>query len=536
MALIRLLTSGLLYVAVLVVLGGCAGGGGRNTDAGGEEDVNLERPADLQATGVSATEIDSSWTDANDGETGFVLERSLDADFTSFTEIQIGEERESYRDGDLSAETRYHYRIKAVNGEAASPYSNQATAKTLASETAAFCTPLPMPTGEIITVTPSQTADLPSIVADAPSGSTILLTDGTYALNGAHIWMSRADVTIRSASGNRQEVVLDGNYASTEVITIAASDITIADITITKARTHAIHVVSTDQGDTSNTRIYNVRVVDPGQQGIKINPHGARTHHVDFGTIACCEILLTDQGRPKIWEINGSCYTGGIDAHRARGWIIRDNTIQGFWCENGLSEHAIHFWTGSRDTLVERNTIVDNARGIGFGLRENTADNRTYDDLDLCNGSAHAGHYDGIVRNNTVFAKRAVLFASDYGFDCGICMAQACGARIVHNSVASTQAPFSSIEWRFAKSRVELYNNLVTHNLRQREDAVETAAGNLVNAPLSLFVDGEGGDLHLGDSAASAIDKGSIDAKSICNTDMDGDVRDDTPDIGADEV
>ena len=53
---------------------------------------------------------------------------------------------------------------------------------------------------------------------------------------------------------------------------------------------------------------------------------------------------------------------GGVDAHAARGWTIRRNRIEGFWCPSGLSEHAIHFWSASRGTLVERNTIIDAAQ------------------------------------------------------------------------------------------------------------------------------------------------------------------------------
>lgn len=34
----------------------------------------------------------------------------------------------------------------------------------------------------------------------------------------------------------------------------------------------------------------------------------------------------------------------------------------------GAPEHGIHFWTGSRGTLVERNLLKNNARAIGFGL------------------------------------------------------------------------------------------------------------------------------------------------------------------------
>ena len=97
-----------------------------------------------------------------------------------------------------------------------------------------------------------------------------------------------------------------------------------------------------------------------------------------------------------------------------------------------------------------------------------------------------------MIRNNVIFVNRPELFASASGFDCGICIAQTCGAVVVHNTVFSTQAPFSSIEWRFPNTIVDVRNNLVSHNLRDR-GGVSTQAGNLQNAAASLFVNAADG-------------------------------------------
>jgi uncharacterized repeat protein (TIGR01451 family) len=399
-----------------------------------------------------------------------------------------------------------------------------------------ICAPLPPPTGNVVHVYPSQASQLDAVVAAATTGDTILLHDGTYDLHGDYLWFDTPGVTMRSASGNREAVVIDGHYETSEIVNVHASDVTIADLTLKRARDHPIHVVPPDDADIANTLIYNVHIVDPGQQAIKINQNGAMTHFPDDGRVACSHIELTDAGRQFVWQHNASCYTGGVDGHRAWGWVIHDNLIEGFWCEEDLAEHAIHFWTGSRDTLVERNVLRDNARGVGFGLMS-SGDGRVYDD-GPCPGASYVGHYDGIVRNNFVFAGRDGLFSSEYGFDCGICLAQACGAQVVHNTVASTQLPFSSIEWRFAATDAQITNNLVTHNLRQRDGASATLEGNLADAPLSLFVDGAGGDLHLARSASSAIDRGVAVAAGLCDDDIDGHPRPSGGgrDIGADEV
>jgi hypothetical protein len=397
-------------------------------------------------------------------------------------------------------------------------------------QASAHCPPLEAPGENIVNV--SSVSELQNAVNNSPSGTTILVADGTYDLHGVYLWFGTPNVALRSASGNREAVIISGNYQTTEIITIAASNVTVADLTLQQADTHPIHVVATASSDTTGTLIYNVHIIDPTEQAIKINPDTGRTHFVDNGVVACSRIELTDAGRSHVRD----CYTGGVDAHQAQGWTVRDNYIEGFWCDYGLAEHGIHFWTGSRDTIVERNTLVDNVRGVGYGLLEDRDDGRTYPDNPCPGAEGYVGHYDGIIRNNFIFASRSELFDSQYGFDCGVCLAQACGTLVLHNSVASTQAPFSSIEWRFDNTDAVLTNNLVSHNLNDRGGSA-ALQNNLSSAPLSLFVDGAGGDLHLASSASSAIDQGASLTTGLCDDDIDGDARPSgsAPDIGADE-
>ncbi|MBN1934773.1 MAG: hypothetical protein JW934_08910, partial [Anaerolineae bacterium] len=102
---------------------------------------------------------------------------------------------------------------------------------------------------------------------------------------------------------------------------------------------------------------------------------------------------------------------------------------------------------------------------------------------------------------------------------------------------ASTQAPFSGIEWRFPNTDIDLVNNLLTHNLMEREGATARLLNNVYNQPLSLFVDGANGDLHLVSTATAAIDQGGAVAPGLVDGDIDGDVRPIGParDVGADE-
>ena len=318
------------------------------------------------------------------------------------------------------------------------------------------CAALPPPGGNIVNV--SNVNQLVDAVNSATQGTTILVADGTYNLNGEYLRFDVPDVTLRSASGNREAVVLDGNYATTEIAQIVASHVTIANLTLRKAYNHPIHVMSSDSSDTLNTYIYNVHIIDPGQQAIKINPVPGG-HYTDNEIVACSHIELTDAGRSQIRD---NCYTGGVDAHQSRGWDIRDNLIEGFWCAQGLSKHAIHAWTGSRDTLVERNMLINNARGVGFGL-VTSGTGRIYSDNACPSASGYIDHYGGVVRNNFVSANSSALFASGSGFDCGICLWNACNAHVLNNSVYSNQAAdsFSSIEWRFPNANPVIADDLV---------------------------------------------------------------------------
>lgn len=398
---------------------------------------------------------------------------------------------------------------------------------------ATSCAPLPPPQGTVVELTTSD--DLVAAFDAATSGTTLSLADGTYTVPEAGLWIRESGVTVRSASGNRDAVILDGNYqqVSGGVINVSGvSDVTIAELTIRRARYHTIHV-SANAMPANGVRIYRVHLVDPGEQAVKVNNEGMGAF-TDNGELACSLLELTSDGRDQVMSYMPAglgCYTGGIDAHGSRDWVVRDNVIRGFWCGNAfLSEHGIHFWRGSRDTIIERNLLEDNARAIGLGLDDG---GRTYDD-DPC-GIGAASHYGGLVRNNMIVATDPDLFASPSGMDGGIALAWACDATVVHNTIASTSPPFASIEWRFASTTANIVNNLATHDLVPRDGATATLVGNIELAAVTEFVDLQAHDAHL-DPASNAIGAGDPSGKMLAPTDFDGQARGDTPDVGADEV
>src|SRR5215831_12890161 len=142
---------------------------------------------------------------------------------------------------------------------------------------ATICPPLAAPSGTIVRVAPAQANDLPAMVASASAGTTLLLDDGTYRMTTSgeaarRIHFAVPGVTLRSASGNAAAVVLDGEYLTDEMMFVDASDVTIAEVTLMRVVHHLVHVTAPDGGpDVSGVRLLGLRLVDAGQQFVKVN-------------------------------------------------------------------------------------------------------------------------------------------------------------------------------------------------------------------------------------------------------------------------
>jgi len=427
------------------------------------------------------------------------------------------------------------------------------------SEPTPFCQPLAPPTGAVITVTPSQAPMLGELLAAANPGDTFMLRSGTYSVGALAI--VTPSVTLRSESGCRGDVIIDGGYQSPDVLTVAASNVTIAHVTLTRG-VSAIVRVRPQTEDITGVRLHDVHLLDPGDRGLRVLPGPALASFADGGTMTCSRIELAAAGRAWIESEGSECFTAGVDAIGARDWVFADNTFAGFWCKAGLGGHALRVSGGSRDTLVERNVVIDSARGIGLGFKECPSTNvgdgcegnaeespwRTYADgscpeppVGTCCAQAAYGHCGGVVRNNFLSAIGDIL-ASDEKVDTGINLEQALGTEVVHNTVMTGNNEgilFSSIEWRWAGTVAHVANNIVGFNLNERDGATATVEGNLENASAGLFSDAiASGDLHLQPlpQSAAAVDQGVPLARGLAPEDIDGDERDTMPDIGADEL
>ncbi|NNK98890.1 MAG: hypothetical protein HKO88_07570 [Xanthomonadales bacterium] len=86
-------------------------------------DPPIGDPSGLSAEAVSFNQIDLSWTDGTENETGFTLDRSLDnSNWDQLADLPAGST--GYTDSGLNAETTYYYRVQAYNPNGFSAYTS----------------------------------------------------------------------------------------------------------------------------------------------------------------------------------------------------------------------------------------------------------------------------------------------------------------------------------------------------------------------------------------------------------------------------
>ena len=341
--------------------------------------------------------------------------------------------------------------------------------------------------------------------ANAEGDKNILVQDGTYTLGSALVIRSDG-VTVRGASGNRDAVILRGTGMEGDVshiFLVEADNFTARDMTLRDVYYHAIQMQPWSQ----TPSIINLHILDTYEQMVKVAFDSSHPDvHSDNGLV---ENSLFEYSA----GIGPQYYIGGVDAHSAWNWVIRGNTFRNIRSPSeSIAEHAVHFWSDSRNTLVERNIIINCDRGIGFGL-----ENR--------------GHQGGIIRNNFICHNNSEGYA-----DVGIGLESAPDAQVFNNSIYHENSYPNAIEYRFASTTgVLIANNLTNRAIAQRDGASGMLSTNVVNALSAWFVDVSMGDLHLAGPVPSLVNQGIFIEGLTNDIDGDGRPRGGGYDIGADE-
>jgi hypothetical protein len=361
------------------------------------------------------------------------------------------------------------------------------------------------------TVEVSSVSQLQSALASANSGSgnvIISVADGTYTLTDT-LYVNKANITIKGKSGNRNSVIIQGDAMSSgarvgNVIRVAANNFKLDGVTLQRAGWHAIQVAGETNAD--GMVVTNCVLRDTYEQLIKVTKNGSTVS--DNGRVENC-LFEYSAGRAPYY------YTGGIDAHGAKGWVVRGNTFRGIASPaEAVSEFAVHFWDDSANNTTERNTIIDCDRGIGYGLQ---------------GFPVNAG---GIIRNNMIYhSNNGAPFA-----DVGIALENSTNTQVYNNTVYFANNMSWAMEYRFAATTGAVFtNNLTNKPIQARDGGGGTQASNVTNASASWFKAPASGDLHLASGVGSVVNAGRT--VSGLTDDFDGNARgqDAGIDIGADE-
>ncbi len=195
----------------------------------------------------------------------------------------------------------------------------------------------------------------------------IVLKPGTYQVS-RRLKINSSNVTISGASDDANDVVLSGNgmkfSGNVEIIfDVSGSHVTIRNLTLQETSNHLIQVRAEKNAD--NFHLSNVRLLNSYEQMIKVSGGpGTELPTSDNGIIENCIFEYTSGIGPQF-------YIGGIDAHRAHNWLVKDNTFKNIASPSKhVAEHAIHFWNYSKDNRVLGNKIVNSDRAIGFGMKD----------------------------------------------------------------------------------------------------------------------------------------------------------------------
>lgn len=356
--------------------------------------------------------------------------------------------------------------------------------------------PTASPTASENQIIVSNVAELMATESATKTGNvTVLIRDGIYEMQKG-LSLTGSNITYKSYSGNRDAVILKGNFNAGHIFMVTNDNVTIENLTMGEVKNNAVQVHG--EMDADNTVIRNVRFFDIREHFIKGSYSNSSSNYSDDCIVENCLFEFTGS---EAYQYN----TGGIDVHRGKNWIVRNNIFKNIQYSGYITEGAIQFSNSSENTMIEANQIINCDRGILLGLDNNS-------------------HFNGIVRNNFVHTSK----------DVGIYLCNAQNAKVYNNTVFSAPDYENSIEYRYRTSGSEIINNITNKAIASRNNGTAKVENNVTNALESWFADVENGDLHLTSYIDKVVSKGRDIAEVLY--DFDGELREEYSCVGADEV
>ena len=283
----------------------------------------------------------------------------------------------------------------------------------------------------------------------------IVLEPGNYQVF-RRLNINSNNVTISGASDDATDVVISGNGMKASksvgiIFDISGSHVTIRNLTLQETSNHLIQVRAEKNAD--NFHLSNVRLLNSYEQMVKVSGGpGTELPTSDYGIIENCIFEYTSGIGPQF-------YIGGIDAHRAHYWLVKNNTFKNIASPSKhVAEHAIHFWNYSKDNRVVGNRIINSDRAIGFGMSDQPYQNT-----------------GGVIEGNIIVHSNAANPFSDVG----IILESSPEAIVRDNQIfIDTHYP-NAIEYRYeSTSNVLIQNNVTNRRIVSRDGATAVLVNN----------------------------------------------------------
>lgn len=303
------------------------------------EAAEFTAPSNLTAVAVSLSQINLTWTDNSNNESGFKIER-MDGS-NGYTEIAVVDNVTAFSDTGLAPNTTYTYRVRAYNSSGDSDYSNEYSATT---------------TG---------------VVPAAPS-----------YLTATAVSSSRIDLTWNDNSSNESGFKIERKKAGenyTQITTVGAN-----------ATSY------NDTGLADNTKhYYRVLAYNSSGNSTYSNEVSATTGTVPSAPSNLTATVLSSNTIKLTWDDNSSNETGFlVERKKAGGIYIRIATVDAntTTCTNfGLSDNTEYYYrvlaynsSGNSDYSNEVNvttgTVPATPTGLAATAQSSDAIMLTWDD------------------------------------------------------------------------------------------------------------------------------------------------------------
>ncbi|MEW6237976.1 MAG: right-handed parallel beta-helix repeat-containing protein, partial [Candidatus Omnitrophota bacterium] len=330
------------------------------------------------------------------------------------------------------------------------------------------------------------------------------------------------NVTLRSASGRRENVVLDGAKSDHgELVGLRrCSGVTIADLTIQNIKWNGFKINS--DSNVQKVIIHNCiihNIWQRGVKGVKVPLDKLEEYRPKDCIVEYCLFYndhakqFSDDPADVPTNFNGN-YIGGIDIMYAKNWIIRHNVFIGIQGRTREGRGCVFLWHEGEDCLIDGNIILNCDVGIALGNSSGIGEGQS---------RVHCSRFT--VRNNFITNTPESGIVADYTKEC----------RIVNNTIHDPGSRLQRLI-RIVHSNEGLFaaNNVLSGPELQIESTSRLVLkNNLAKILTPYFADPQNGNLHWKTIPPNAA--GQAESLPDVPTDIDGEPRGEKPDLGADE-